>query len=234
MYKNSIYQNGDYINSNPTWHVEDSPWKSKQIATILDKNNIQPSTLCEIGCGAGEILKCLADAYGNEVSLSGYEISIQAFEICKYKSRSNLHFFNQDLLKESKINMFDVAMAIDVFEHVEDYFSFLRSFCATGKYKVFHIPLDLSLQAILRSSPILRARKSVGHIHYFTKETALAVLEDTGYEIIDYCYTNGSLDLPNLRWQARLMKLPRKICFSLNKDITVRILGGFSLLVLAK
>jgi cyclopropane fatty-acyl-phospholipid synthase-like methyltransferase len=234
MYTDNIYQDGAYLVNNPTWHVEDSPWKSQQITNMLEKNHIQLTTLCEIGCGAGEILKCLANIYGNEVELSGYEISSQAFEICKQKSQKNLHFFNQDLLEEPGKEVFDIVMAIDVFEHVEDYFGFLRKLRNKGTYKMLHIPLDLSVQAVLRTSPILHARSSVGHIHYFTKETALATLHDIGYEVIDYSYTSGSLSLPNLRWQANLMKLPRKLLFAINEDLTVKILGGFSLLVLAK
>jgi hypothetical protein len=129
---------------------------------------------------------------------------------------------------------FDIVMAIDVFEHVEDYFGFLRKLKPKGDYKIFHIPLDLSVQKVLRSWPIIKARKNLGHIHYFTKETALETLIDTGYEIVDYFYTAGSLVSPNQKWRARLMTAPRKFAYSLNKELTVRILGGYSLLVLAK
>ena len=144
-----------------------------------------------------------------------------------------LAFFLADLLKEPGLE-FDVVMAIDVLEHVEDYFGFLRNLKHKGVYKLFHIPLDLSVQAVLRSGPIASKRLSVGHIHYFTKETALAALNDTGYEIIDCVYTSGSLDLPSQSWKCALLKVPRRICFSVHQDWTVRILGGFSLLVLAK
>ena len=99
---------------------------------------------------------------------------------------------------------------------------------------IFHIPLDLSVQTVLRSSPIIKARQSVGHIHYFTKETALETLKDTGYEIVDYFYTGGSLELPNRGWKANVLRFPRKLAFSVNKDLAVRLLGGYSLLVLAK
>ncbi|QOJ24011.1 MAG: hypothetical protein HRU78_10440 [Gammaproteobacteria bacterium] len=125
-------------------------------------------------------------------------------------------------------------MAIDVFEHIEDYFDFLRKFKTKAEYKIFHIPLDLSIQTVLRASPILTLRRSVGHIHYFTKETALETLKDTGYDIVDYFYTNSAIELPNRGWKANLMKLPRKLFFSVNNDLAVRVLGGFSLLVLAK
>jgi len=68
---------------------------------------------------------------------------------------------------------FDVVMAIDVLEHVEDYFTFLRKISKKGKYKIFHIPLDMSVSAVLRISPLIDGRKKVGHIHYFSKDTAL-------------------------------------------------------------
>jgi hypothetical protein len=77
-------------------------------------------------------------------------------------------------------------------------------------------------------------RKSVGHIHYFTKETALATLTDTGYSILDYFYTGSYLELPNRGWKTNLLNIPRKFVFSFNKDLAARLLGGYSLLVLAQ
>jgi len=232
MSTKTVYENGTYLDNNPTWHAEDSSWKARQIEKILKKNNVAPSTICEVGCGSGEILNCLANSYDSNVDFSGYEISPQAFEICKTKEKQNLHFFLTNLLDKEHVS-FDVIMAIDVFEHVDDYLGFLRKFKAKGKYKVFHIPLDISVQTVLRCSPILKERNTVGHIHYFTKETALAALKDTGYDVIDYFYTTGSLELPNRGWKANLLKLPR-LLFYIHQDLTVRILGGFSLLVLAK
>ena len=229
----TVYEDGTYLDKNPTWHEEDSLWKARQIEKILGKNRVEPSTICEVGCGAGEILNCLASSYGAEVSFSGYEISPQAFEICKKKEKKNLRFFLKDLFAEGDAS-FDVVLAVDVFEHVDDYLGFLRKLRTRAEYKVFHIPLDLSVQSILRSSPILEGRAMVGHLHYFTKETALAVLADTGYEVIDYFYTSGSLELPARGWKRKVLKLPRKWLFAIHQDLTVRMLGGFSLLVLAK
>lgn len=100
--------------------------------------------------------------------------------------------------------------------------------------RYFNIPLDISVQTVLRGSPILKVRQEVGHIHYFTKETAIATLIDTDYEIIDYFYTAASLDLPAKSIKSLLAKLPRKVMYKLNKNLTVRFLGGFSLMVLTK
>jgi 2-polyprenyl-3-methyl-5-hydroxy-6-metoxy-1,4-benzoquinol methylase len=228
-----IYEDGTYLENNPRWHEEDSPWKAKQIMKIIKRNSLSPKTICEVGCGAGEILNHLSEHLANGIEFFGYEISPQAFELCSKKSKANLTFIRSDLFEENVV-YFDIVMAIDVFEHVEDYFGFLRKMKCKAEYKIFHIPLDLSVQTVLRASPIIRARKSVGHIHYFTKETALETLRDTGHEIIDYFYTGGSVELPKRSWKANLLKIPRKLAFFLHKDLAVRLLGGYSLMVLAK
>jgi len=205
-----IYEDGTYLEKNPSWHEEDSPWKARQIRNVIKRNSLNPKTICEIGCGAGEILNQLSGQYTDDKEFFGYEISPQAFELCSKKSKTNLTFKLSDLLEDNDA-YFDVVMAIDVFEHVEDYLGFLRKLKEKAEYTIFHIPLDLSVQTVLRSSPIIEGRKSVGHIHYFTKETALETLKDTGYEIVDYFYTGVSLELPNRGWKANLLRIPRKI-----------------------
>ena len=65
------------------------------------------------------------------------------------------------------------------------------------------------------------------------KETALRTLKDAGYEVLDYFYTPRSIEFGSTPGQM-LLKLPRKLLFAIGKDFTVRFLGGFSLLVLAR
>jgi cyclopropane fatty-acyl-phospholipid synthase-like methyltransferase len=230
---NTRYEDGTYLEHNPTWHEQDSSWKANQILKILRKNGVSPSKVCEIGCGAGEILNRLAGEFGDKVSFSGYDISPQAFEIARKKEKKNLHFFLGDPFSEVSTG-FDLVLAIDVVEHIEDYFGFLRKLKKTGAYKVLHIPLDMSVQYVLRGSPIMAMRRSVGHVQYFSKDTALATLTDAGYEIVDHAYAAGSIEVHHRGWKVKLMKLPRSLCFSLNPDLAVRILGGYSLLVLAR
>ena len=228
-----IYTTGEYLGNNPTWHVEDSAWKAKQILKIIERNNLQPESVCEVGCGSGEILNQLYLKMPETVDFTGYEISPQAFELCKTRNKQRLNFNLGDLVRQENV-YFDGLLCIDVFEHIEDYLTFLKDLQKKAKYKIFHIPLDLSVSSVLRSSPILRARQSVGHLHYFSKETALATLKDSGYEICDYFYTAGSIDLPKKSFKTLLANFPRKVLYGLNQDIAVRLLGGYSLLVLTK
>ena len=98
---------------------------------------------------------------------------------------------------------------------------------------VFHIPLDMNTQMVLRGEPIRRVRRSVGHIHYYSKDTALAALEDTGYEIAEHRYTAAANERsPLLR--SKLMRIPRSVLFGISQDFAARLLGGYSLIVLAK
>ncbi len=233
MSQSDIYQNGAYLEANPSWHEEETPWKGELISRLLERNKLVPSSVCEIGCGSGGILVYLAEKYGEDVTFAGYDISHQAIQISQKNARKNISFHLQDMLEEKNLS-FDVVMAIDVFEHVEDYLGFLRKMKGTGTFKVFHIPLDLSVQSVFRPSSILKARSAVGHLHYFTKETALATLTDLGYEVLDYFYTGTSLDLASCGWKSDLLRIPRRICFALHQDLAVRILGGYSLMVLTK
>lgn len=234
MAPSPIYIDGTYLENNRNWHQADSQWKADQIASILSRNGLRPQSVGEIGCGAGAVLQCLGNSLGRDVAMRGYDISPHAIEIAQQKERPGLSYFLEDLLDAPLTTSFDVVMAIDVFEHVEDSFTFLRRLHTRGTYKVFHIPLELSAQAVLRSGRLLKSRTSVGHIHYYTKDLALATLTDTGYEVIDSSFTCGGIELPRRGWKANLMKLPRKLLFGLSADFAARSIGGFSLLVLAR
>jgi SAM-dependent methyltransferase len=232
--KQDVYveQQSEYFEKHPTWHVEDSPWKAKQIKKILEQNNIHFNRIAEIGCGAGEILKQLQAIYkSSTIQFVGYEISPDAFALALSREGDQLTFFNEDLL--SKEEYFDVLLMIDVFEHVEDYIGFIKSSNRKANYKVFHIPLEMSVISVLRNMPI-EAKQSVGHLHFFMKDTILSILKDTGLEIIDFFYTPGALELPNKPLRTRLLSIPRKILFSINADFAVRLFGGYSLIVLGK
>lgn len=199
---------------------------------MISRNHLSPTKVCEVGCGAGEILNQLYQHLPSNMFFTGFDISPQAYELAKEKAKERLHFFLADFLRDND-EFFDLLLVIDVIEHIEDCFTFLRSLHNRGKYKIFHIPLDMSLRKVLLNVPIAR-RRQFGHIHYFMKETALATLSDTGYKIVDYFYTSYDLDFSTKSMINAMGKLVFRIARMLSKDMTVRILGGHSLLVLAE
>lgn len=228
-----IYSDGTYLANNPGWHEEDAPWKATKIVEILRRNGIEPRTVAEIGCGSGAVLESVSKALGSAARCVGYDISPQAAQIASKRANANLSYLHADLLA-ANAQPFDVLLAIDVIEHVEDCIGFVRKLKPLAREKVFHIPLDLSVQSVLRATPILQTRHDVGHIHYFTKETALATLTDAGLEVVDWFYTSGAIDLPSKTFRGKFAKVPRALSYRLAPDLAARILGGFSMMVLAR
>ena len=228
----SIYTDGSYLEKNPEWHADESPFKVSQILRMLKRNQLEPKTIAEVGCGAGEVVKLLQEQTDSRCRFWGYDISPQALELCRGRANDRLQFKLADISQEQGA-FFDMILVLDVIEHVEDFFGFLRGIRSKSTLKIFHFPLDLSAQALIRRRGLLKRRELYGHIHYFTRETALAALKESGYQLMDEFYTPRCIELAKERIQ-KIARLPRMVCFSLCQDLTVRILGGYSLLALAK
>lgn len=224
------YIDGTYIKDNPTWHEEDSSYKAKIIWKILDKNNVTPLTFCEVGCGAGGILKYLQERFSENAIFKGYDISPDAIRVAKQKENDRLKFYNQDFLNSSEV--FDLVIVADVIEHIEDYFKFLRGIKNRGAHVVFNVPLDAYALAVIDGKTISFARKGIGHLHIFTKDMVFSIMEETGFHIIDWAYNMDNKVGPTLK--SRTSYYPSKIAVKMNSDFLVRIFGGPSLTILAK
>ena len=213
--------------------MEDSGWKASQILRLLKRNNLRPESIVEIGCGAGEILNQLYMEMPAETNFAGYEVSPDAYRLCLQRKKERLDFFHENLLVKDV--RYDLLLMMDVFEHVDDYIGFIKTSSGKATYKIYHIPLDISVSSVLRNV-LTRVRNEVGHLHYFTKDTAIATIEYTGQQIIDHFYTAGAIELNNRShtWKTRMLNLPRKLLFKLSPDMAVKLFGGYSLLVLAK
>jgi SAM-dependent methyltransferase len=229
----AFYVEGGYLKNHPNWLVEDSPWKAGQVLKMLNQHNLGINSVCEIGCGAGEILKQLYLQLPETTQFTGYEVSPQAFALAQDRTQDRLKFRLADCLDDPEV--FDLALCLDVFEHVDDYFGFLEALRKKATYKIFHIPLDLSVSTVARGSILERSWNQSGHIHFFTKDIALQALVKTGYTVKDYFYTPYYIDCCNdYSFKSKLMTVPRRLLYAINRDFAVRLLGGYALLVLAE
>lgn len=231
--KKNIYTNKEYLAKNPSWHQEDSPWKAGQIFDLLQRNGVTVDTVAEIGCGAGGVIASLAEKLPKETKLHGFDISPQAIDIAKGRERTGLRFSCEDLLKSK--DGFDLLLVIDVVEHVRDYLGFMESCRLKARLKVFHIPLDIHVSSVIRAHFVL-GRHTIGHLHYFSAESALDTVRDTGHKVIDYVYTDGGVALSSLHpsFRRSLANIPRRIVGCFSRKLAARWFGGFSLLVLAE
>jgi SAM-dependent methyltransferase len=227
------YHDGSYLAAHPSYHVEDSAWKAEHVAHMIREAAIHPARVAEIGCGAGEILLRLHETMDPHVTFEGWDVSEQALELCRSRATERLTFHHGDLLAAGG-RSFDLVLCLDVLEHVPDYLGFLSQLRAKGRSFIFHIPLDLSVLSVLRGRWFGEVRAKFGHLHYFNKETALATLETAGYRVERWRYTAGALDRPQRGALRAIARGPRRIGRALSEDLTARVLGGFSLLVLAE
>lgn len=238
----TLYTEGGYLDRHPTWHVEDAAWKARWIAKALAQQAISPNRCFEIGCGAGEVLRQLSLLYP-ENKFEGYDVSPQAFRLAEPRATDRLTFTLGDAFELIRPGDYDTALAIDVFEHVEDYYGFLRRLKPLATIKVFHIPLDMSALAVALGNENF-ARRVTGHLHYYSKDSALATLEACGYEVLSWHFTDTfTLPFRNLhkggQFARKLLKviglgLPRGALWLAYPALCARLLGGCSLLVVAR
>lgn len=220
----SIYLSGEYLRKNPSWHAEGADWKFGHVMQLMLRNGLDPKSIVEVGTGAGECLKLLADEFP-DARLTGFDISPDAILIASSKATDRLSFQQGSPFGQSG---YDLALALDVFEHVEDYLGFLREMTKLAPYQIYNIPLDLSVRYLFQQSLIMQGRAEVGHLHYFFKDSALASLEDTGHEVIDLVMHSPSLMRRDLKGAFR------RWFFNRYPDLCVRLMGGFSMTVLCR
>src|SRR5580692_3148808 len=218
--ESAIYRDGSYLKLNPSWHAEESPFKVRQTVKMLKRQNLLPRSICDVGCGVGVVLHELQPHLPPDCECWGYDVSPDAIAMCAGRVNKKLHFRNYDIRRDESDTFFDLLLMLDVFEHVEDYIGLVRAIRSKAKQKLFHIPLDLSVQAVVRENGLVRRRDDHAHLHYFTKETALRTLTDVGYRLIDFFYTPRCIELGD-RFIQTIARPPRKLCFALAPDVTV-------------
>ncbi len=120
---------------------------------------------------------------------------------------------------------------MDVVEHLEDCFAFLRQARQKGSVKICQIPLESYVSATLRG---VNSWDTLGHLHLFTMETALKTLKQAGYDICDWMLIEDAVGSPVKHLQTRLMNLLRSSLALANAALTARLLGGYSILILGR
>jgi SAM-dependent methyltransferase len=225
------YQDGSYAARNATFGDDTAAWKAENAVRMMALSGLKPARICEIGCGGGGILRRLRELLP-ETELTGYEPMPEAYAYAKERENERLKV-KQSGIETIEPGAHDLALMFDVFEHVEDYIAFLRQASRVCRDFIFHIPLDMNAQMVAREKPIRLVRDAVGHLHYFSKYTAVATLDYSGFEVVNHFYTDGWTS-GQRSFRNILARLPRMLAMAIAPDISVRVLGGFPLMVHAR
>lgn len=229
------YLDGTYLAQVPDWHAGDSLWKAAKVLQMIRQNDLFVKSVHDVGCGAGMVLTELQRSMDPGAQFTGFDISPQAIAMAAANQNERLLFYHCDYL-ESSFPPADLLLVLDVFEHIPDYLGFLDALRRRAACVIFHIPLDFCAKAAVRySNWMLYMRKKYGHLHYFTKETALATLSDAGYQVID-CFYTDDVEINGVQpagIRSKLLYRLRSVLFRLRPGLAASIFPSFNLMVLA-
>lgn len=224
------YVSGAYLAANEDWHEGDAGWKARQVAHMLAAHRLAPDTICDIGCGTGGVLDELRLLVPGNPKLAGYEVSSKALSLIPNERRRRIEFIGGSHDLDNR--RFDLMLCLDVLEHVDDYYGFLRSARSKATLAIFHIPIEIAITTVLRPGPILETSRRVGHIHHFNQVTALEALRYSGYSIIDSFHTIPALEQPAGGVRQRFGRAARIAAAKISLNLAARVMTGFPLLVL--
>ncbi len=229
---NDFYTSGNYSQLNPTWDIDDSGFKYIKIKKIITKNKIKFKSICEIGCGSGEILRLFKSDF-QEIDIYGYDIAKGLKKL--WKDKKDLNLYNQDFIKKNK-KKYDLIFFSDVIEHLDNPFEYLNYSKLHSKYIIIYLPLDLSIRSLLFDKLLKRQINKVGHINFYTKNIFLNILRHKGFNVVDFFFNN-----PHKFKQKNLSpkKLPYKyfryfLNLILPKEYYSTIFGGETITILIK
>lgn len=228
------YTDGSYLTNNHSWHSEDAPWKLGHILRALKEARLTSfSHVLDGGCGSGDIIKVWA-AKAPQTEFTGWDISPHAYSLAIQGAPPNTQFtFGEN----PPPGPFDLVMAIDVIEHVENPSRWLNQLVAQAPWAVLHVPLDLSLRSRLNPQLLEDEKKAVGHIHFFTAGSLKNFLRKQRVEIISAHYTNKYVERPPqlTRFKSRVGMCIRKAAhYLLPHAWAAYIIGGYSLMLVVK
>lgn len=228
-----IYNDSTYLQKNPSWGSEDSPFKAGKIIELLKRNpDVPHKTVCEVGCGSGEVLVQLSSGLKDVTHFYGFDISKDAMSIAKQKETATLTFELKDFTQSKDNNSYDLILVLDVIEHVEDYFKFLRSIAAKSRYTIFQIPLDICVWTLFRENILLESKERVGHIHNFTEDVILSILADNGFRILDKMYLEPIFECKTFK--QKIVRLIHRVLFRIAPRSCSKIMGSCTINVLTE
>ncbi len=184
----------------------------------------------EIGCGNGSFLLPLAeelDRNGCDYQLTGYDIAPNAIAMAREDSADNPRLQFELGSADAPAERLDAVFLLDVLEHVENPYEFLRQVCEKAERVIVHLPLEQSWAHLLMKRPS-RSFERFRHIHFFSWTTARILFEVCGCRIERYQFTGATRESVRMAggWHHRLMRRVRYWLFKCLPELTVMLAGG--------
>jgi SAM-dependent methyltransferase len=181
-YFDRLYRDG--LDEEERWLALTAGPKVDSVELLLAGSN-SPGTVVELGCGTGSVIEeCrkrgigvrhVAVDYSADATRRLHErtgIEVETADICDWRPGEGIQA--------------DLVLLCHVLEHLERPESVLRtvrSFLSDGRL-IAEVPLEdlpiARLKALLRD----RTRNAAGHVQFFTRQSFVRLLRDSGFEVV--------------------------------------------------
>lgn len=190
---------------------------------LIKKN---PKKILDAGCGIGSYTLLLERMFIKAI-VTGGDINKYKLQSCKtIASELNVENVKFKYLNITKINnniKYDLAVCIDVLEHIRDYESALKNLCKllkNGGYLYIHVPQP-------NQKRIFRSFKKWHHVDHVREGIARKVLENSleklGFRIIESRSTFGFFG--KLAWELNHISLSKNFFIA---GVTYPLLYGMA------
>jgi ubiquinone/menaquinone biosynthesis C-methylase UbiE len=147
---------------------------------------VEGRTFLDVGCGTG--LYSLALARENAAKVVGVDFSGEMVRICRDRAGAeglkNAEFIRGDILALDRPGVFDVSLAVGLFDYTQDPAAVVRKIrAATGEKLIASFPRAGTLRAFLRRVRLARRGCAV---YFYTREDVYALLAQSGFAVEDF------------------------------------------------
>lgn len=200
----NFHLNDEYFSKNPSLDVQDTCWKVDKIIPLVDalfsdfcKKEVN---LLDIGGGTGLICNRIAtyirNNYDKKVNKFLLDLSPGILEVQKKNNPDFKQALNEDIRKTTfNDKQIDLALIIDVLEHIPDPEVALKEIKRISKHVVLKVPLEDNLYTNIRNVLTRgRQRKDMyvrfGHVNFYNFKKLRSHIEKYCGRIVKFNFAN--------------------------------------------
>lgn len=227
----------EYLDKNPNMHIEDASIKFKELKSELKKLK-KVRTMLDVGCGAGVLTKKIF-GYLKAPKTLGVDVSQKMIDTAKSINKDNpqIDFFNASVFNLKNGFKYDLIVGSDIIEHVENDVKFLEKLGSIGKSIILRVPLENSIMNrvliyLFISNELKKTEDKYGHIHHYSKESFLKVVNSAGLKTKSYSLF--LINKPRSWWLNEILRYLSMIVGLFSLETAVKFGGGFIVVTLTK
>jgi SAM-dependent methyltransferase len=153
------------------WRAIGARSKAAHVRTLLERADLQPRTIVEIGCGDGSLLAQLSAL----ATIDGFELSENAAAHARSRGVARKVEAFDGVNVPAPDDGYDVAVLSHVIEHVPDPRPLLEEAARVAPHVIVEVPLEANRSA---RRPAKRAlAEAAGHLHAFDRAAVRGLLE---------------------------------------------------------